>query len=41
MDEVRRARGLESEKLFERLSRTDRAHLSRILRHLLTDEGDA
>ena len=41
MDEVRRARGLESEKLFERLSRTDRGHLSRILRHLLTDEGDA
>jgi DNA-binding MarR family transcriptional regulator len=41
MDEVRRARGLESERLFERLSRTDRAHLSRILRHLMDDEqGD-
>jgi DNA-binding MarR family transcriptional regulator len=42
VDEVRRARGLESERLFERLSRTDRTHLSRILGHLLTDEpGDA
>jgi DNA-binding MarR family transcriptional regulator len=35
MEEVRRARGLESERLFERLSRTDRAHLARILRQLL------
>ena len=33
-EEVRRARGLESERLFERLSRTDRAHLARILRTL-------
>jgi DNA-binding MarR family transcriptional regulator len=36
-DEVRRARGLESERLFERLSTTDRAHLSRILRQLQFD----
>jgi DNA-binding MarR family transcriptional regulator len=33
-DDVRRARGLESERLFERLSATDRAHLARILRKL-------
>ena len=38
MDEVRRTRGLESEKLFERLSETDRAHLSRILHHLLSEQ---
>ena len=37
MDEVRRARGLESERLFDRLSRTDRAHLARILSRLLSD----
>jgi DNA-binding MarR family transcriptional regulator len=37
MDEVRRARGLESEKLFDRLSKTDRAHLARILRQLQSD----
>jgi DNA-binding MarR family transcriptional regulator len=37
MDEVRRARGLESERLFERLSRTDRTHLARILARLLSD----
>ncbi len=37
-DEVRRARGLESERLFERLSQTDRAHLARILRRLLSDD---
>ncbi len=37
MDEVRRARGLESERLFERLSPTDRAHLERILRRLRSD----
>jgi len=36
-DEVRRARGAESERLFDRLSRTDRDHLSRIL-HRLLDE---
>jgi DNA-binding MarR family transcriptional regulator len=36
-DEVRRARGAESEKLFDRLSRTDRDHLSRILRRLLDE----
>jgi DNA-binding MarR family transcriptional regulator len=35
--EVRRARGLESEKLFDRLSKTDRAHLARILRQLQSD----
>jgi hypothetical protein len=34
---VRRARGLESEKLFDQLSKTDRAHLARILRLLLPD----
>jgi DNA-binding MarR family transcriptional regulator len=34
MEEVRRARGLESERLFERLSPTDRNHLARILRRL-------
>ena len=33
-DEVRRARGVESEKMFERLTRTDRADLARILRKL-------
>jgi DNA-binding MarR family transcriptional regulator len=33
-DAVRRARGVESERLFERLSQTDRAHLARILRRL-------
>jgi DNA-binding MarR family transcriptional regulator len=33
-DEVRRARGVEAEKLFERLTRTDRADLARILRKL-------
>lgn len=37
MDEVRRARGLESERLFERLSSHDRAHLARILGQLLPD----
>jgi len=37
MDAVRRARGLESERLFERLSKADRAHLARILRTLQPD----
>jgi DNA-binding MarR family transcriptional regulator len=37
MEEVRRARGLESERLFERLTPTDRAHLARILRKLQAD----
>jgi DNA-binding MarR family transcriptional regulator len=37
MDDVRRARGLESERLFERLSKTDRTHLDRILGRLLSD----
>ena len=32
--EVGRARGVESEKVFERLSHTDREHLARILRKL-------
>ena len=36
-DEVRRARGVESEKLFERLSKADRDHLARILRTLTDD----
>jgi DNA-binding MarR family transcriptional regulator len=39
MDEVRRARGLESEKLFDRLSGPDRAHLARILRNLLGQDS--
>jgi len=34
MADVRRARGLESEKLFEQLSKADRAHLARILHQL-------
>src|SRR5215218_2653067 len=38
IDEVRRARGLESEKLFDQLSKTDRAHLARILRLLQPDQ---
>ncbi len=33
-EEVRRARGVESEAMFERLTRTDRDHLARILRKL-------
>ena len=33
-DEVRRARGVEAEKLFERLTKTDRAALARILAKL-------
>lgn len=33
-EEVRRARGVESERLFERLTRTDREDLARILRKL-------
>ncbi len=37
MDSVRRARGLESERLFERLSRSDRTHLARILGRLQSD----
>jgi DNA-binding MarR family transcriptional regulator len=36
-DEMRRARGVESEKLFERLTQSDRDHLSRILRKLQED----
>jgi DNA-binding MarR family transcriptional regulator len=36
-DEVRRARGVESERMFERLSSADRDHLARILR-TLTEE---
>jgi len=36
-DEVRRVRGVESEKMFERLSSTDRDHLSRILGKLQED----
>jgi DNA-binding MarR family transcriptional regulator len=36
-DEVRRARGLESERLFERLDRTDREHLQRILHELMSE----
>ena len=34
MADVRRARGLESEKLFEQLSKADRTDLARILRQL-------
>ncbi len=33
-DEIRRTRGVESERMFERLSRTDREHLARILQKL-------
>jgi DNA-binding MarR family transcriptional regulator len=33
-DEVRRARGAESERIFERLTASDRANLARILRKL-------
>lgn len=36
-DEVRRARGAESERLFERLSEHDRTELARILGQLLAD----
>ena len=36
-EDVRRARGVESERLFERLSATDRTHLARILRRLSDD----
>ena len=36
-DDVRRARGAESARLFDRLSATDRAHLARILRRLSAD----
>jgi DNA-binding MarR family transcriptional regulator len=35
--EVHRARGQESDKLFERLSEADRAHLARILSRLQSD----
>jgi DNA-binding MarR family transcriptional regulator len=34
LDAIRAARGTEAERLFERLSPTDRAHLARILRKL-------
>jgi DNA-binding MarR family transcriptional regulator len=36
-EEVRRARGVESEKMFDRLSHSDRDHLTRILRKLQDD----
>ena len=36
-DEVRRVRGLESQKLFDRRTRTDREHLTQILRKLQDD----
>jgi DNA-binding MarR family transcriptional regulator len=36
-EEVRRARGVEAEKLFDRLTRTDREHLARILATLQQD----
>jgi DNA-binding MarR family transcriptional regulator len=36
-EEVRRARGVESERMFERLTRTDRVDLDRILRKLQED----
>jgi DNA-binding MarR family transcriptional regulator len=36
-EEVRRARGVESERMFQRLTGTDRADLSRILRKLQED----
>jgi DNA-binding MarR family transcriptional regulator len=34
VDAIRQARGTEAERAFDRLSRTDRAHLARILRKL-------
>jgi len=34
LDAIREARGTEAERVFDRLSRTDRAHLTRILRKL-------
>lgn len=34
LDEIRVARGTEADRAFDRLSRTDRAHLARILRKL-------
>jgi DNA-binding MarR family transcriptional regulator len=37
MEEARRVQGLESEKLFERLSSADRDHLARILRQLQSE----
>jgi DNA-binding MarR family transcriptional regulator len=33
-EEVRRTRGVESERIFDRLTRTDREHLARILQKL-------
>ena len=36
-EEVRRARGVESERMFDRLSSADRDHLARILRKLQDD----
>lgn len=38
-EQVRRARGVEYERFFERLSRSDRAHLERILGRLLADDS--
>jgi DNA-binding MarR family transcriptional regulator len=37
-EELRRARGVEAEKLFERLTETDRADLARILHKLQEDD---
>jgi DNA-binding MarR family transcriptional regulator len=34
LEAIREARGTEAERVFDRLSRTDRAHLARILRKL-------
>ena len=34
LDAIREARGTEAERVFDRLSRTDRVHLARILRKL-------
>jgi hypothetical protein len=34
LDAIRTARGTEAERVFGRLSQTDRAHLARILRKL-------
>jgi len=36
LDAIREARGTEAERVFDRLSQTDRAHLARILRKLRT-----
>lgn len=38
-EEVRRARGVESERMFDRLTQTDRTDLARVLRKLSADQA--